>query len=115
MRGNSRPGFTLVEVLVAVALIALASQGIMALLAETTDVLRLAASREREVANAAEALTRISTWSRSTLESRIGGSRINGIAIRVAASSSNLFDVSVMGNDGVELLTTTLYRPDDAK
>ncbi len=115
MSRSERRGFALIEVLVSIVVLATASAGLVGLLIQCGDSLRRARRAEQEVTSAAEALTRVSLWTRDRLESNAGSVRIGAVTLRITVASMGLFDIVAFRDDGVPVLSTTLYRAADAQ
>lgn len=113
MRGSRpRRGVALVEVLVAVVLLATAGTGLITLLGQTSHSMRTALESERVVRRASTELDRLAVLDRAALLARSGRSRSGGWTIEIHPLGDGLFNVAIMEGDTAHaLLTTTLYRP----
>lgn len=115
MPAESRRGFALLDVLVAILLLALTGTAFVTLLGQTARTMQSLDRADAESLNASRELDRVSALSRNELVARIGRSHRNGWTIDVTQFGRALFDVSVAESDTSRaLLQTTLYRPDTA-
>jgi Tfp pilus assembly protein PilV len=119
MRGNEpRRGSALIEVLVALVLLAIGGTALIVLLGQTAQSMRSTVESERLTRTAFEQLDWIALESRGDLIARIGRTSVRGWTIDVRQASPSTFDVAVASSDTTSpLVHTTLYRPDtiDAK
>lgn len=110
MRADRR-GSALVEVLVAIVLLATAGTGLITLLGQTSHTMRSVLESERLVRRASEELDRFVLLDRAALNARAGRSRDHGWTLDVVPLGGNLFDVRIAESDTTRvLLETTLYR-----
>jgi type II secretory pathway component PulJ len=107
-----RAGAALIEVLVALVLLATAGSALVTFLGQTAHTMRQVRDAERETRQAAAELERLVLWDRATLLSRVGRSTRGHWSIVVVPISADLFDVFVAADTGAPLLQTTLYRPE---
>jgi type II secretory pathway pseudopilin PulG len=102
----------LIEVLVALVLLASAGTGLVTLLGQTAHAMRHTLEAERLTRRAATELDRLVLADRAALVSRTGASTSRDWVITIQPVSPVLFDVRIAESDsGITLLRTTLYRP----
>jgi hypothetical protein len=108
-----RRGSALIEVLVALVLLATAGTGLITLLGQTSHSMRTTFESERLERRASEELDRLALLDRGALLLRSGRSRSRGWTLDIRPAGDGLFDVSIMESDTTTrvLLATTLYRP----
>jgi prepilin-type N-terminal cleavage/methylation domain-containing protein len=109
----TRSGFALIEVLVAVTLLALGILGWTALLAQTAHTLRATHDREDELRLATRLLARYAVRSRPALVSAAGRRREEPFTVQVTFVTPDLVEVVVLDRTGRDLLGTSLYRPEE--
>ncbi|HTE45994.1 MAG TPA: hypothetical protein VK636_12160 [Gemmatimonadaceae bacterium] len=115
MRVSYRPGSVLIEVLVALVLLAVAGSALITLLGQTAHSMRTTLESERLARSASEQLDGVAVATRADLIARQGRTSLHGWTVQIVATSMSLFDVSVFELDGrAPVLTTTLYRPDSS-
>lgn len=113
-RGHrTRSGSALIEVLVALVVLATAGTGLVVFLGQTAHTLRHMRDQERLTRLASTQLDRIVLWDRTAFVARIGRSSFDGWTVDVRLATPELFDVAIAASDtGAVLLRTTAYRPD---
>jgi prepilin-type N-terminal cleavage/methylation domain-containing protein len=113
LRNSRRQGLTLLEVLVALTILGIASAAWAAQLHEGVHAVRLARQRETETETAAALLTRMSVWSRSELSANLGRRRMHGLEVTVSPLSPSLYGATVVDTiHGATLLVTSFYVRD---
>lgn len=106
-------GSALIEVLVALVLLATAGTGLVIFLGQTAATLRHVRDEERLSHLASAQLDRMVLWDRSTFIARAGRSMFEGWTVVVEQVTAELFDISIATSDSnAVLLRTTAYRPD---
>lgn len=117
MRANGqRSGVALIEVLVALVMLATSGVALVTLVGQTAHTMRSVRDTERQVRLATAQLDRLIVVDRAQLAAREGQSAFGEWSLRVTAVSSDLFDVAISATDtGAVLLATTIYRPDTAR
>lgn len=111
MRADRR-GSALIEVLVAIVLLATAGTGLVTLLGQTSRSMRSAVESERLVRHAAEALDRLVLLDGTALVARPGRSQWRGWILSVQPQGRGVFDVQIAESETTRvLLRTTVYRP----
>jgi hypothetical protein len=102
----------LIEVLVAIVLLATAGIGLVTLLGQTSRSMRTTLESERLVRRASEELDWLVLLDRLALLSRAGRSHARGWTMDVQPLGQGLFAVKIAESDTSRvLLATTLYRP----
>ncbi len=110
---RSRHGSTLIDVLLALLLLAIAGTALVVLLGQTSHSMRDSLESERLARRASEQLARLSTETRADLDARLGRTNLRGWTLDVRVESRTLFDVSIAISDtSAPLLHTLFYRPD---
>lgn len=113
MRGSqSRRGSALIEVLIALVLLATAGTGLIALLGQTAHAMRSTLETERTTRRAAAELDRLTLLDDAELSASLGRGTSRGWMIDISTSAVGVFDVRIAESDtSGTLLQTTLYRP----
>ena len=113
MRARRLPrGSALIEVLVAIVLLATAGTGLVTLLGQTSRSMRTTLESERLTRRASEELDRIVVLDQTALLSRTGRSHSHGLTLDVDPLGQGLFAIRIAESDTtLVLLRTTLYRP----
>lgn len=106
-----RSGSALIEVLIAIVLLATAGTGLVTLLGQTARSMRTTLESEQLVRRASEELDRLVLLDRSGLLARAGRSNVRGWTLDILPLRGGLFDVRIAESDTTRvLLRTTLYR-----
>jgi Tfp pilus assembly protein PilV len=109
----NRRGTAIIEVLVALVVLAVAGTALVAMLGQAQASVNLTHRREHEVEPAVQLLDEVLTMSHGEIEARIGSTRRRGFSLTISASAPSLYALQVANTaTGVVLLRTTLYRPD---
>ena len=113
MNGSrARSGSALIEVLVAIVLLATAGTSLITLLGQTSHSMRTTLESERLTRRASEELDRLVLLDRTALLSRSGRSRSHGFTLDVESRGQSLFSIKIAESDTSRvLLSTTVYRP----
>jgi Tfp pilus assembly protein PilV len=111
---TGRSGATIIEVLIALVVLAIAGVGLITLLAQTLTSVHQVGGRQDEVRVAATLMDRAATWSRADLELHIGSTRTGRFVLTVGGLPGALYAVDVSDTTGAMLLHTTFYRPDSS-
>ncbi len=107
-----RRGSALIEVVIAIVLLATAGTGLVTLLGQTSQSMRTTLESERLTRRASEELNRLVLLDRAALLSRAGRSRSHGFTLDVDPLGQGLFAIRIAESDTtIVLLRTTLYRP----
>ncbi len=102
----------LIEVLVAIVLLAISGTSLITLLGQTSYSMTATLATEDTVRRAGEEMDRIALASRAELLARTGRIADRGWAVEIEPMSTSLFAVSVFEPDSTSvILRTTLYRP----
>lgn len=107
---RSERGAVLLEVLVAVTILAVVGQAATSILLQSTASLRAVQSSERAVLDASRLLSALSLLTHDDLDRRRGIRRVGPYEVEISAMSGSLFVVSVDGPELTRPLTTILYR-----
>jgi Tfp pilus assembly protein PilV len=103
----------LVEVLVAIVVLAVAGTALITMLGQTAHTVRTMRESDRRTRAASEQLERLVVWDAAQLRGQVGRSTFRGWTLYVTEVSRELFDVAIAENDtSAVLLRTTLYRPE---
>ena len=114
-RERSRAGMALVEVLVAIVVLALSCVALLGLFGQIARSVRTTRDSRILVQSASTELDRLVVWDGVRLRASIGRTSIHGWTLDVAESSPGLFDVRIAESDsGNAVLRTVVYRPDTA-
>jgi prepilin-type N-terminal cleavage/methylation domain-containing protein len=105
-----RSGLTLLEVLVALAILGLGSAAWVGLVAQGMHAARMSDSRDAQIQHAALQLARMSTWSRTQLAAHVGRTAAPGFLVIVGEVTPSLYDVVIADTvRGAVLLHTSFY------
>jgi Tfp pilus assembly protein PilV len=108
-----RSGSALIEVLIALVILATAGTGLVTFLGQTAHTLRQLRDEERVIRLASAQLDRMVLWDRTAFVARLGRSAFDGWTVVVQQMTPELFDIAIAASDsGAVLLQTTAYRPD---
>jgi type II secretory pathway pseudopilin PulG len=111
-----RRGASLLEVLVGLAMLAIAGASMLALLAQTIDAVRRQQRHDAEIRAASERLDAVAVWTRAQLEARVGTTPLGPWTLRVAIVTGGLYHVALADpTTEATLLETSLYRPDSVR
>jgi Tfp pilus assembly protein PilV len=110
---RTRSGSALIEVLIALVLLATAGTALVVFLGQTAHTLRHMRNEEQLTRLASVQLDRIVLWDRAAFVARVGHSTLDGWTIDVRQATPELFDIAIAASDsGAVLLRSTAYRPD---
>ena len=113
MRAEPRRGSALIEVLVALVLLAVGGVALVTLLGQTGRTMRTTRDTERRTDEASAVLRHFEAMDRAALVASIGRRDVAGLGAQIAEPTPDLFDVTVAESDtSPALLRTILYRPD---
>jgi Tfp pilus assembly protein PilV len=113
MPASNRHGSVLIEVLVALVLLAVSGTALITLLGQTSQAMRTTQTSERLARAASEQLGGLATLTRADLLAAAGSRSVNGWTLSISVDSPNLFDVTIADSGShAPLLRTTVYRPD---
>lgn len=108
---RTEPGSALLEVIVAVTILALAGTAVIALVRENAATADLAAHREEELLRASAFLDAVALWPAEDLVRRMGNRAQGPWRLEIQRPEADLYAIRLTDSLGVELLTTALYRP----
>jgi type II secretory pathway pseudopilin PulG len=105
----------LLEVLVALAIIAGIAAALVGLSAQAADAVRHAGVAERDLRSANAFMHAVALWTRDDLDRRLGARRQGAWQLEIQRGAEELYGVTLRDSSGRTLLATTLYRPVDAR
>jgi type II secretory pathway pseudopilin PulG len=107
----SRRGVVLLEVVVALTILATAGAAMIALSSQSIDSLHRARAAERETERASEFLDAVALWPRSDLDRHLGDRPQGPWRLVVERPLPTLFTIALTDSTGSRtLVTTALYR-----
>lgn len=110
-RPAARAGVVLLEVLLALFILATVAAASAALATETVRAWSVAATRERELRQASDFLEAVSLWTREDLDRRLGDRMQGAWRLSISRPSPTLYMIALSDSAGVqELLRTALFR-----
>lgn len=105
-----RSGFALIDAVLSLAILAIATTGLIALLRQTVLSVHLAAERDRTVRAAGTALAGLSVRDATWLDQRIGDSRYQSWALRIERLTPSLYRTALADTvTGKVWVETTWY------
>ena len=105
-------GAALLEVLVALAILAIAGVTLLSALGESVQALERSLARDREISSASAFLNVVALWPREDLDRRLGWREQGRWRLRIDRPEPELYAVTLADSTGMRmLLTTVLYRP----
>src|SRR5688572_26244694 len=112
MRAVSRRGFSLLEPMIALAILGLAGAGWVTLLAQTRATSAAVDRVERETRAAATLLAGLAREPRRALVARSGRRRVGQFEVRVSQREHDLIAIDIVRPaSGAVVLATVVYRP----
>jgi Tfp pilus assembly protein PilV len=116
MRAKIRRGSALIEVLVALVLLAVSGVAMVTLLGQTGRSMRATRDTELETTAASQVLDRLAVMDRAGLLASLGRLDTGGFRVNISEASPDLFAVAVAESDtSAVLLRTVFYRPDSSR
>lgn len=113
--GIGDAGAVLLEVIVALALLATAGLAAVSMAAEAAGAVSRAATAEVEMRQAARLMDAVSLWPREDLDRRLGDRRQGPFILRIARPADELYTAALADSStGRVLLATSLFRRDTA-
>lgn len=112
MRTDPEEGVALLEVLVALAILATAAMGLVQVLVQSAQAVEHARSVERERREANAFMEAVSLWPRPVLDLRLGTRGHGAFALHIERIRPDLYEATLYASDGRQLLGTALYRPE---
>jgi len=114
-RGVAREGLTLIEVLVALTILGLASVACAGLSAQGMETVVRTHDVDAETQRASAVLDRVAHLPSSQLRARLGRTVYKGFLIDLSPAGASVLDVTVSDSTGRVLLSTSVQlRGDDA-
>jgi prepilin-type N-terminal cleavage/methylation domain-containing protein len=105
-----RAGLTLLEVLVALALLGIGGAAWLGLAGQSAQTLNGMRAREAQVQRAAQVMTRVSLWPRERLATFAAGGVTEGFRVHVVQLAPTLYQLSVADSgSGSPLISTSLH------
>lgn len=112
---SSRSGAVLLEVIIALTILATAGLGAVIMVAETGRVVERARAIEREVEAASALMDAVSLWPREDLDRHLGDHPQGAWRMSVDRESGSLYVVTISDTaKGAALISTVLYRKEAA-
>ena len=112
MQGGA-PGMALLEVIVAITILAVAALSTVAWVSQAAATVVRAGKAAAEVDSASDYLDRIALWTRADLDRHLGARRQGAWTVTVERPTSELYMVTMRDSTNAHtILRTTLYRPE---
>ncbi len=116
MRRRSRRGMTLLEVLMALAILATAAMAVLGVAAQSWRSVQSARDADRSLLEASAFLDAVALWPREDLDRHLGERAQTPWRMRVDRPLPTLYVVTLADSSGKDtLLVTSLYRPEPAR
>lgn len=113
---RSRSGATLLEVIVALAILAIGGLAIMTHIGNSLATVERTSERERAMRDASRFMESVSLWPTEDLNARLGVRTQGSWRLHITRVSPSLYDVQLLDSTGTHiLLSTSLWRPIDHK
>ena len=112
MRG--RPGAVLLEVLVAMAILAVAGAAALALASESARAVERARAADRATRDASTLLDAVALWPREDLDRHLGTREQGPWRMTVARESARIYVVTIVDSTGGDVVRTSIYRDERA-
>lgn len=106
----SRTGAALLEVLVAMLLVAVVGLGSIGAAREATSIVGMSSRVETEHRAASDFLDAVSLWTRAELDQRLGARPQGPWTLEIQRVAPHLYQVALLDSAGAPLLTTALFR-----
>jgi prepilin-type N-terminal cleavage/methylation domain-containing protein len=107
---NNRSGVVLIEVMVALTIIAIAGVATIAWVGESLRTVARLEETEREMLAAIDAAEHTAGWSSDTIATRVGTTRLNGFVVRLDRATPRLYALTVLDSTQArEIVSTYLY------
>lgn len=107
MQSRTNTGFTLLEVLVALAIVSIAGLAVISQVGMASAMLREVARQEAEMEGAQNLMATAMTWSRRELDQRLGSIRVDPLYMSVSRSRPGLYRLAI--HSDYELLVTVVH------
>ncbi len=112
----SRPGAALLEVIVALTILATSGATVVTLMAQSSHAVRRARETETELRRASALFDAVALWTRDDLDRHLGSRRQGPWMMHVDRTAQTLYSVALTDSLGArDLLNTTLFRPEPAR
>ena len=112
-RASRRSGAALLEVMVALAILAVAGVTAVAATGESVRAAARVRESEREIREASAFLEAVALWPREDLDRRLGDRAQGRWRLRISRPSPTVYEIALADSAGSDvLLETALYRPD---
>lgn len=109
-----RRGAVLLEVVIAVSILAIAGLAVVSFVSEASAGVRRARSQDQSVREAAAYLDVVTLWPRADLDRHLGARRQGSWLMTVHRTSPRLYDIAIADSTGDhELIHTTVFRRED--
>lgn len=113
MRFRAHGGMTLLEVLVALAILAVAATGVLAVAAQSWRAIQGARDADRSLSEASAFFDAVALWPREDLDRHLGDRAQHPWRMRIDRPQRTLYVVALTDSSGRDtLLVTSLYRPE---
>ncbi len=109
-----REGFTLIDVVLGVAILTITATGLIALLRQTLQSTSSMIQRDREARAAGMTLAAVAVRKPAWLDQRVGESRIDSWTLRVERESAARYRIALADTaTGATVVETAIYHPAD--
>lgn len=105
-----RSGVTLLEVIVALTILAMAGMSITASVRVSFDSVERAHAVDREIRSASAFLDAVTLWSRTELDQRLGERRQGAWSLRIDRTTETLYVLTLSDSAHRQLFRTSLFR-----
>lgn len=109
-RADRRHGFVLLEVIVALALLAIGAVAVVALAGQSLQAVARAEDADRASARASAFLDAVALWPRADLDRHLGEREDGAWRLQVERPLPTLYTIVLRDTTGAVLLATSLYR-----
>lgn len=111
-----QPGMTLLEVLIALAILGTAAIGVVALGSQSWHAVRTAREADQSMRDASAFLDAVTLWPREDLDQRLGERVQRPWRLRIDRPMPTLYVVTLVDSSGKDtLLATVLFRPEPTR
>ncbi|HEX8361679.1 MAG TPA: hypothetical protein VF613_16300 [Longimicrobium sp.] len=112
---HGEAGAALLEVIVAVAILATAGTAAVAMTSESARAVERARDADRRVREASAFMDAVALWTRGDLDRRLGERPQGPWLLRIDRPANELYTAALVDSGGRELLRTDLFRPDTSR
>lgn len=113
--GRARRGAVLLEVLIALTILAVGAVAVMELARESANTVAHARAADGDLERASDLLEAVVLWPRADLDRHLGDRAEGPWRLRIGRPASTLYTVVLMDSARTQvLLSTALYRPEAA-